>query len=56
MKKPSRSRRPVDRDTMQPEYDFSNGVRGATAERYAEGRNVIVINPIARDRRKRPPA
>lgn len=30
-------------DTMQPEYDFSKAVRGATAKRYAEGTNVVVI-------------
>ena len=53
-KKASRSRRAVDRDTMRPEYDFSKGVRGATAERYAEGRNVVAINSLVpRHRRKR---
>jgi hypothetical protein len=30
---------------MRPEYDFSRGVRGATARRYAEGSNVVVIDP-----------
>ena len=30
---------------MRPEYDFSAGIRGATAKRYAEGSNVIVIDP-----------
>jgi hypothetical protein len=30
---------------MRPEYDFSGGVRGVTAERYAEGSNVVVIDP-----------
>ena len=34
-----------DRDTMRPEYDFSGAVRGATAARYAEGTNVVVIAP-----------
>jgi hypothetical protein len=48
-KKASRSRRAVDRDTMRPEYDFSKGVRGATAERYAEGRNVVAIDPSVLD-------
>lgn len=48
-KKASRSRRTVDRDTMRPEYDFSKGVRGATAERYAEGRNVVAIDPSVLD-------
>lgn len=32
-----------DRDTMRPEYDFSGAVRGATAARYAEGTNVVVV-------------
>ncbi len=45
MKKASRKRRPSDRDTMRPEYDFSQGVRGATARRYAEGTNVVIIDP-----------
>ncbi len=30
-------------DTMRPEYDFSDAVRGVTAARYAEGTNVVVI-------------
>jgi hypothetical protein len=30
---------------MLPEYDFSNGVRGKYAKRYAEGSNVIVLSP-----------
>ena len=34
-----------DRDTMRPEYDFSAGVRGATARRYARGTNIAVIDP-----------
>lgn len=34
-----------DRDTMRPEYDFSNATRGVTAARYAEGTNVVVIDP-----------
>ncbi|MEI6826658.1 MAG: hypothetical protein WCK54_13775 [Desulfuromonadales bacterium] len=33
------------RDTLQPEYDFSKAVRGVTAIRYAEGTNVVVIPP-----------
>ncbi|MEI6214137.1 MAG: hypothetical protein WCP10_08530 [Desulfuromonadales bacterium] len=32
-------------DTLQPEYDFSKAVRGVTAQRYAEGTNVVVIPP-----------
>ena len=34
-----------DRDTMRPEYDFSKAARGTTAARYAEGTNVVVIDP-----------
>jgi hypothetical protein len=34
-----------DKDTMRPEYDFSNAVRGVTAARYAEGTNVVLLDP-----------
>ena len=30
---------------MRPEYDFSKGVRGKYAKRYAEGTNVVLIDP-----------
>ena len=30
---------------MLEEYDFSNGVRSKYAKRYAEGTNVVVIEP-----------
>ena len=30
---------------MRPEYDFSQGVRGVTAARYAEGSNVVLLEP-----------
>jgi hypothetical protein len=40
---------PSDRDTMRPEYDFSKGVRGVTAARYAEGANVVVVDPEVLD-------
>ena len=30
---------------MLDEYDFSGGVRGKYAKRYAEGTNVVVIEP-----------
>ncbi|HTW43971.1 MAG TPA: hypothetical protein VMD58_00375 [Acidobacteriaceae bacterium] len=33
------------RDEMKPEYDFSGGVRGKYAKRYAEGTNIIVLEP-----------
>lgn len=34
---------------MRPEYDFTKGVRGATAARYARGTNVMVIDPAVID-------
>jgi hypothetical protein len=40
-KAPSKKRRP----DMRDEYDFSNGVRGKYAERYAAGTNVIALDP-----------
>lgn len=30
---------------MLPEYDFSDGVRGKYAQRYAEARNLILLDP-----------
>ena len=30
---------------MLEEYDFSEGIRGKYAKRYAEGTNVVVIDP-----------
>lgn len=35
---------PNDPDVLE-EYDFSKGIRGKYAKRYAEGTNVIVIDP-----------
>jgi hypothetical protein len=32
-------------DEMRPEYDFRDGVRGKYANRYAEGSNVVVLDP-----------
>jgi len=49
MKKKARRPASRDRDTMRREYDFSKGVRGATAARYAEGTNVVVIDPSVLD-------
>ncbi len=46
MKKNGKQKRGTgDRDTMRPEYDFSRAVRGVTAARYAQGANVVVIDP-----------
>jgi len=30
---------------MRPEYDFSRGVRGVTARRYAQGVNIVLLDP-----------
>jgi hypothetical protein len=30
---------------MLDEYDFSKGVRGKYAKRYAEGTNIVVLSP-----------
>ena len=38
-------RRPADRDTMRPHYDFRGGVRGKYASRYRAGTNVVVLDP-----------
>jgi len=39
------SRRNGQSDEMRPEYDFSGGVRGKYAKRYAEGTNLILLEP-----------
>ena len=39
----------ADRDTMRREYDFSGGVRGVTAKRYALGSNIVAIDPSVMD-------
>ena len=38
-----------DEGAMRPEYDFSRGRRGVTAQRYAQGANVVVISPEVLD-------
>ena len=47
MKKNKRKARPLgsDEDAMRPEYDFSKAARGTTAARYAEGTNVVLLDP-----------
>ncbi len=45
----SRRHRKDERDTMRPEYDFSAAVRGATAARYAQGANIVVVDPEVLD-------
>ena len=44
-----RRTRTTDRDTLRPEYDFSHAIRGVTAARYAQGANVVVIDPEVLD-------
>ena len=44
MKKQSK-RKARTSDPMRPEYDFSKGVRGKHATRYASGTNVVVLAP-----------
>ena len=36
-------------DDMREEYDFSGGVRGKYAARFAEGSNVVVLDPDVAD-------
>jgi hypothetical protein len=39
------ARKTKDDDEMRSHYDFSGGVRGKYAARYAEGTNVVVLAP-----------
>lgn len=48
-RKASRHGRKDERDTMRPEYDFSAAVRGVTAAKYAQGANIVVIDPEVLD-------
>jgi hypothetical protein len=38
-----------DRDTLRPEYDFTGAVRGVTAAGYAQGTNIVAVDPEVRD-------
>ena len=38
-------KRVSEKDEMLPEYDFSKGVRGKYAKRYAKGTNIVMIEP-----------
>jgi len=42
MKKAAKARRDPD---LLAEYDFSQGVRGKYAQRYAEGTNLVMLSP-----------
>lgn len=35
---------------MRKEYDFSKGIRGKYARRFAEGSNVVILDPDLADR------
>ncbi|MDP9201538.1 MAG: hypothetical protein M3P26_06350 [Gemmatimonadota bacterium] len=51
-KAPARAKavREVDDDEILPEYDFSKGRRNKYASRYAEGTNVVLLDPdVAKD-------
>ncbi len=37
-------------DEMLPEYDFSGAVRGKYADAYAEGTNVVLLDPDVAER------
>ena len=46
MKKPtSKSRSATAVAEMRAEYDFSNGVKGKYAKRYAKGTNLVLLDP-----------
>jgi hypothetical protein len=36
-------------DEMLSEYDFSKGIRGKYSKRYAEGTNIVMIDPDLHD-------
>jgi hypothetical protein len=38
-------RKQPEKNSEMPEYDFSRGVRGKYAGRYARGSNVVVLEP-----------
>lgn len=42
---PKVKKTPTAKPEMRAEYDFSNGVRGKYARQYAEGVNVVVLDP-----------
>ena len=45
MKKVSTRKARAVREEMLPEYDFSKGVRGKYAARFAEGTNLVLLAP-----------
>ena len=47
-----KKRKDTDELEMRAEYDFSNGVRGKYAKRFATGSNVVVLAPDVAERFK----
>lgn len=45
MKKATRTAKRTKRDEMRPEYDFSKGVRAKYAKRFAQGTNLVLLEP-----------
>jgi hypothetical protein len=41
----SKAKQDLEDDKMRAEYDFTGGVRGKYAKRYADGSNVVVLDP-----------
>lgn len=39
------SKKPDSDNEIREEYDFSEGIRGKYTEKYAEGSNVVVLEP-----------
>jgi len=44
-KTPAKRVRDRNDDTMRPHYDFSQARRGVTAARYAQGTNIVILDP-----------
>ncbi len=44
-----KKRKDVNHDDLRTEYDFSGGVRGEYAARFARGTNVVVLAPDVAD-------
>lgn len=45
MKEKTTKKAPKESDDMRPEYDFSVGVRGKYAAQYANGTNLVRLEP-----------
>ena len=40
-----KANKPLSDDDLRPEYDFTGGVRGKYAARYAQGTNIVRLDP-----------